>query len=362
MSVIYQSRSRPSEILLALGSLANDQVTRIRMAVAYTTRAGCDRLFPLLERNIGQENWQNIPKSIVTSFDFGHTDPLALSYLSSVPNLEISIMDPSVMDRPGMRPTTAFHPKFYLFNRNEHQSMLIGSANLSQNALTVNTEIAYLDQAIVDSDVVEMTWSAISTQSESLTTTLLERYSELRIRTPIPRPDSPATDDEPLPSIGLPSTSDILSFGDSVTSGSISPLSYDRFWIEAGSMSSGGSRNQLELPRGANQFFGFSFTDYGPQHSIIGHPQIIIAGRQWSDRPLTWHGHNAMERINLPTEFQGGFAYPNTAILFQRVPQGFELMVVPWEDYLAIMWREASANANLLFRLGQTTRRLCGLW
>ena len=125
-------------------------------------------------------------------------------------------------------------------------------------------------------------------------------------------------------------------------------------------MSSGGSGNQLELPRGANRFFGFDFDDYGDSHEVIGYPAITAAGRRWDDRPLTWHGNNKMERINLPTRAKGGFLYANAAILFRRHVRGFELVVAPWNHGRAIAWRQASANSARVYRLGGLSSRVCG--
>jgi hypothetical protein len=70
-----------------------------------------------------------------------------------------------------------------------------------------------------------------------------------------------------------------------------------------------------------------------------------------------------MERINLPTLAQGGFVYTGTAVLFRRRPgPEFEVEVVPWYGPAAVSWRNASVAAGALFRLGQTSGRLCGFW
>ena len=44
---------------------------------------------------------------------------------------------------------------------------------------------------------------------------------------------------------------------------------------------------------------------------------------------IPWHGNNRMERINLPTPAQGGFDYCDTAVLFRRQAEGFEIEVLP---------------------------------
>ena len=151
-------------------------------------------------------------------------------------------------------------------------------------------------------------------------------------------------------------------FWDAITTGGIDPMAFNQFWVEAGSMSSGGSHNQLELPRGANRFFGFMHTDYGEAHVTIGYPPLTLRRRTWTNRPLTWHGHNKMERINLPTLAQGGFDYLNTAVLFRRHAGGFEINVFPWNDDGAVAWRSASDALKTVFRLGERGTRICGLF
>jgi hypothetical protein len=134
-------------------------------------------------------------------------------------------------------------------------------------------------------------------------------------------------------------------------------------WIQIEALQ-GGSGNQLELPREAHRFFGFDFFDYDfPDKTTIGIPILRAGSRVWRDRLLTWHGHNKMERINLPTRSQGGFRYEDSAILFRRLSdRSFELVVERWDSDLARAWREASTRKNLLFRLGTiATSRLVGL-
>lgn len=149
---------------------------------------------------------------------------------------------------------------------------------------------------------------------------------------------------------------------EAIRDGLVDPSASERFWVEAGSMSSGGSGNQLELPRGANRFFGFTFTDYNEADvTPIGQVNLSSGSRFWADRPLRWHGDNAMERLNLPTLTQGGFAYRDTAVMFRRTAGGYALEVAAWESDEADGWRQASESAGTLFPLGSRTSRVCGL-
>ena len=127
-------------------------------------------------------------------------------------------------------------------------------------------------------------------------------------------------------------------------------------------MSSSGSHSQLELPRGGNRFFGYQHTDYGSAHVTIGYPPLTLRDLRWTDRPLTWHGNNRMERINLPTPAQGGFDYRDTAVLFPATVREIQNRGVAWDDPGAMAWRVASAGRGLVFRVGEKGGRMCGLF
>jgi hypothetical protein len=93
-------------------------------------------------------------------------------------------------------------------------------------------------------------------------------------------------------------------FHQEVESGHLAPRDFEEFWVEAGSMSTGGSHNILELPRYANHFFGFDFDDYQrEEHVVIDRPVLTAGENRWEDRQLAWHGGprmNKMERIPCP--------------------------------------------------------------
>jgi HKD family nuclease len=360
MPIVLQDRSRPGEILLALASAADAEVTALRIAVAYTTRSGCDQLFPLIESKIGRRQWRAMPKAIVTSFDFGITDPDALAYLTAVPNCTVYVAGVETLDRPGLRPPISFHPKLYIFDKADRRVVLIGSANFTGTAFTTNTEMAFITDE--GAEAIDESWQAVAERAEPLNDALLNRYREVRESLSRERTSPVINPDVRPPITPLPAARSLRVFGDAISARQLAPTSFDRFWIQAGSMSSGGSHNQLELPRGANRFFGYTFNAYGNDHEIIGFPVITIAGNSWDDRKLTWHGNNMMERINLPTRAQGGFEYRNSAILFARRERGFELLVVPWGDPLAVSWREASVQINKVYKLGANSNRICGLF
>lgn len=356
MGFVLQSPRRPSEMLIALSALADKDIEGVRIAVAYVTGSGYDELMPQLSLRIGEDRWLDIPKVIVTSLDFGLTDPRALRLLGELPNSEVRVANLESLNSGYSPVRTAWHPKMYIFDRPGRMSLLVGSANLTARALTVNTEAGMSLPRVVDAAPVELAWRELVGTSQVLDADLLAEYSEWRRRLP-PNPEREDEVEETatIEHAALPVLFDAME-------GGFDPASFDTMWVGAGSMSSGGSHNQLELPRGANAFFGYDFDDYGDDHAVIGYPVLVTRHNEWTDRKLTWHGNNRMERINLPTRAKGGFEYVRTAVLFRRSESGREhvLEVVPWDGPTAVSWRNASQRASAMFRLGHGSDRVCG--
>ena len=360
MPMIYQSPTHPDQISFAIRDLVSDDLATVRIAVAYTTQAGCQRLVDALEERLGIGASQMTSMLLITSFDFGHTEPEALMYWRDLPNSEVRIANVQrVLGRLRLAPgNTNFHPKVYLFDHPNRVAALVGSANLTRRALSVNTEVAFAE-VTAEQRAVNGTWIDLWDSGEVLTEQLFNEYRVARLGRSVPGLDSVI---QVQPNIPAGTEQRLI---DGIDQGlDVSQFQY--MWIQAGSMSSGGSRNQLELPRGANKFFGFNYNAYEPQHVTIGQPALISRAQRWTDRSLTLHaggGQNAMERLNLPTLSQGGFEYVNTAVLFRRTQLGFELTIAPWGMDRSNAWLNASVRRNALFRTGLgTNARMCGLF
>jgi hypothetical protein len=158
---------------------------------------------------------------------------------------------------------------------------------------------------------------------------------------------------------------DVTVFYDAVLGGLIDPQSFKHLWVESGDEMSGGSGNQLELPRLASRFFVRAHTAYDDAQHVITMTVLHARGGVWDDRPLTWHGNNRMERINLPTRAKGGFTdYTLSAVLFSRRGDGsFDLAVEPLGSLIANQWRAASVAAGTIYSLGgPLSSRDCGVF
>ncbi len=356
MKIFVQHRNCPSQILFAFDEVANAEVEKIRWAVAYTTQAGCRRLFSRLSTRMGESVWEASKKQFITSLDYGLTEPSALESLANLSGADVHVANASVINNKGFRPAHAYHPKIYLFDQSDVTGYVVGSANLTNSALLANTETVSAGLSNPHNSNWDEIWNELLKNTEPLTPGLLNTYRDRWVR-PARRPVDP--DIATIPSEIVVSDAPVLA--ESIADDSVNPLQFQHFWIEAGYIS-GGSRNQLELPRGANRFFQFSYSSYGDEHVTIGTPTLTLRDQSWEDRPLTWHGNNRMERINLPTRNQGGFDYPNTAILFRRHQDGYELDVQAWDDETALAWRTASDSLNSLFRLGERGSRICGFF
>ncbi len=357
MKIFTQNNRCPSQVLFAFDEVVDSYVRQMRWAVAYSTRKGCERLTDRVSSRMGKTRWEESNKQFITSLDFGLTDPGALEFLEELPNSQVHIANPDVIGRPGLFPRRSYHPKIFLFDNRVSTGYVVGSANLTDSALISNTEVVIVGKEEVENATWSFVWDELLYNTTPLTSRLLAEYRKRWVR---PKRRIIEPDQKPPPFVITPGNKSV--FWDAITTGGISPIDFDHFWIEAGSMSSGGSHNQLELPRGANRYFGFTHTNYGDFHITIGQPTLTLRQRSWNDRPLTWHGNNRMERINLPTLAQGGFEYQNTAVLFRKHNKGYEINVLPWDDDGAIAWRAASETLNTIYRLGERGDRICGLF
>ena len=351
MQIIYQNPAQANVVLKTLSKAVSPATTEFRAAVAYVTREGAQRLVQKLEARVGAA-WSAIPKTLVTCFDFGTTEPAALEYLSDN-GFEVRIANLGadgairIMSNP-----SSFHPKVYLASNDPTVRAVIGSANLSRRALSVNAEaVIAVDLDPLDA---EATWSGIVADSVELTPELLEAYCKVRPRQRKARPP----DEPPVPSSAPPDALKV--YRDVVEAGDVNPAERQAFWVEVG-RPSGGSGNQLELPRRAQQFFRYTFDDYDDHHHIIGRPALRGGAAQWNDRRLTWHGNNRMERINLPTTAKSGLKYARRIVLFQRSGKSYKIAVAKKGSARAQRWREESAAAGTLYRVSGGSSRLCGL-
>lgn len=349
---VVQNESCPAEIQNALFDLMRPGVNEVRICSAYITLAGSRILFDGISRSLNG-NEDEIRKLIVTSFDFGLTEPQALRFWSRTQNCEIRVAGAPLLARRTLIPRAAFHPKMYLFRAPDGTTgSLVSSANLTNRGLTVNTEVGWSER-INNADQVTLAWDTALEGTTLLTNDILERYEAIRRR--LPRVRFPEVLPVPSPEVGRPNEYQLFA------EVGIDPTAYVQMWVQSLKMQ-GGAGTQLELPRGAHRFFGAAYAGYDYERvDHISEPTLIAGTREWRNRPVSWHGDNRMERINLPSPAAGGFDYDYSLILFRKLGQNrFELRVYPWNSDSAHAYVETSRRSNLLFRVGRGSPRLTG--
>ena len=130
------------------------------MSVAFITKSG---ITPLLQ-TLKELEKRNIPGRILTTDYLQFSEPEALMKLASLNNIELRMFRTN-------HETGGFHTKGYIFKQDEIYRIVIGSANLTLNAMTKNKEwntkiIASKDGSIVKDVLAEFErlWNHADTQ------------------------------------------------------------------------------------------------------------------------------------------------------------------------------------------------------
>lgn len=353
--LVVQNELQPGAIENALFDLMRNGIESIRVCCAYISVSGSEILLDGVRRSAARRNYEQVDKTIITSLDFGITDPDALALWRDVPRSRVFIVGAGLLEQGNLVPQVAFHPKLYVFDKPEGAiGSLVGSANLTNRGLTVNTEAAWAEPVHANAAPVNAAWDVMTHGAVPLTPDILAAYRALRRR--IPR-ERTVEELEPVPAPAIGPLRAYTPFAEA----EIDPGAFSQMWVQSRGMQ-GGAGTQLELPRGSHRFFGAAYAGYDYERvEHIAEPVLLSGRREWRNRPVTWHGDNRMERINLPSAAMGGFAYENSLILFRRVARNrFELRVYPWDSDPARARIEAARRAGLVFRVGRNSDRIAG--
>src|SRR5947209_530817 len=140
--MLVQSPTDINRVLSALRSAVTPQVSEVRLAVAYVTLSGVRMFADMMAEELGG-GWGSATKQLVTCVDFGLTDPAALREWLSLGNATAFLHNTQITDRR-LRPTNAFHAKYYEFREASAAQVVITSANLSKAGLSSNYEAALI--------------------------------------------------------------------------------------------------------------------------------------------------------------------------------------------------------------------------
>ena len=179
--LIVQNQHTPGGIQNALFDLMRDGIESIRICSAYISAPGSKLLFDGVRRGAG--NHERVAKTIVTSLDFGITEPEALQFWREKRNCEVLIAGTEQLAQGSLIPTSAFHTKFYLFDRPDGTlGSLVSSANLTSRGLTINSEVGWLETELGDPRSIEVAWQNVRRPTVPLTDEIFDAYAALRQR------------------------------------------------------------------------------------------------------------------------------------------------------------------------------------
>lgn len=184
--LIVQNASEPASLRNALVDIVTAGTIDIRVASAYVTVGGANILLSAVANAVGPAAFAAMPKTLVTSFDFGLTEPQALQHWRALANATVFVSGAQRLAQGSLMPQRAFHPKFYVFGRDPQTcSTLVGSANLTSRGFSVNTEVAWVQQSIPRADA-DAAFDKARFETTALTDDLLAAYTALRQAQPPP--------------------------------------------------------------------------------------------------------------------------------------------------------------------------------
>ncbi len=349
-----QTQGRHGEILRGLIRCASAaQFDQMLGAVAYASIAGCKLLNESLRS--ASPRWTDVTKRWLVSIDFALTEPAALEFLAKLPNSEVRIPNALADTFPNIRPRRRFHDKLYTFEMSrapDAVALFTGSANLTLGGLQLNDEQAVgmvwtpplgiseqtmFDRFIAKKQLIEELFS----QSLRLTSGLLAEYRGAWAK----NGENAETDGSVVSRVLVPDPVIAIDQASALAAA-------NSFWVDVRYVTPnrghGLSGNQIDLPRGARVFFGFT-AERVPRNTVLGAVQI-----SYQDQVTPCHmrfGNNQMDKLNLPIPGAGGPAtYMDQTLIFSREPNDvFELQVRPLAE--SDTWKARSSERDTLYEM-----------
>lgn len=334
-------------------------------AVAYATRAGCERLHGKLTETTS--TWAAAQKRWLVSMDFGRTEPEALRFLAALQRSEVRVPDGChVANATGFAPSSVFHPKVFMCRgpANPAFGLVVGSGNLTISGLAVGTECGTLGAWRGRLDVEERealaqaqetsAWFDVMWDAADPLEDVIGQYETAWRRRPVRLPE-----DETLPAQRYRDAEQEVVARDLAANYAAAQA----LWIEVrgrlyANLTTREVGNQVDLKRGARVFFGFPAADV-PTDTVLGQVRIGCPGYAEQECSVRY-GNNQMDKVNLPIPGRDGpDSYDNSILIFERIPRGrrggvprFRLTVTD-ETGLAERRAEARAAIDVPLRSGR---------
>ena len=333
-------------------------------AVAYATRAGCERLHARLTEETS--TWAAARKRWLVSMDFGRTEPEALRFLAGLRRSEVRVPDGRhVASTAGFSPRSVFHPKVFMCSGSAGPAfgLVVGSGNLTISGLAVGTECGALGAwrgrldaveraALAQAQETSAWFGAMWDVAEPLDDVIAEYEAAWR-RHPVRLPE-----DETLPAQRYRDAEPEVVARDVAASYAAARA----LWVKVGTLyknrGPGEAGNQVDLKRGARVFFGFPAADVATD-TVLGQIRIGCPGYDEQECSVRY-GNNQMDKVNLPVPGKDGpDTYDGSILIFEKLPSDgttavsrFRLTVTD-EAGLADRRAEARAAIDMPLRSGR---------
>jgi HKD family nuclease len=282
---------------------------------AYATHSGASAF----ELQLGGNFWSATPSKWLFGIDYGRTQPQALKFMCSKANTEVRVVDGAwQVNQKGFLPRRDFHAKMSI-TLNESTSrfgMIVGSGNFSSSGLRKNIEAGVAlqtDEREIYRNTIEPTFELTKALWDNATPAyeILDDYEE-RWSNSFQRSQQPEYEEKV-------------------------DASGDVFWIEAGYVTKNRGLdkpgNQIDLPRGMANNFGFSPPDDLDANSTIGEVTFETPTGDLVSRNLRL-GNNMMEKITLPIPEAHGFdIYDGKILVFQKTGDKFLMRALEGDDF-----------------------------
>ena len=272
--LFLQSPGANSATYIALyGLVCNAAYTRMRTAIAFASRNGVSLLAEAITARP-----QSLSTDLVVGLDGRITEPRAIEELSSLFPGRVRCFESREVD-------TMFHAKTFCFDDEQEEgqfALLVGSSNLSAAGLLKNREgglLLKLDagEAHVSRCDWETWWGQIWSSAQPVTAALIADYAgKYRRSRRLLAPDRISGRRREQARVNIRNANEL--------------------WLEVGAIT-GGSSNQLEIPREVVTFFRIDPNRFQTRRQIV----FTHAGHRWASNLMAYYMRNGMWRINLDT-------------------------------------------------------------
>lgn len=332
-----------------LYSIDSTEAVKFRAAFAYATKGGVKRLRNKLPDSLGSTS----PQWLV-SFDYGYTQPEAVRLLDEMGS--VRVIGAESMRRSGsLNANPRFHPKFIWIQEEENNHLMMGSANLTESALTRNWEaVVFLHSINPDHSAIDRVstwWEETWDESDPVDEELLDWYEDARESSDV-SPNTTSEEYDHWKETPHPRNASII-------------------WGHLG-YTQGGSKNQMDIPTQ----FGEFFLQDGDIWKLNSEYQITFRFEgEKLNRKIKYHDGSHQTRIYLPTETRGtrleehfsSDKFDNSSLryylaVFRRIKEyDYKLEILPPDEASNIeSMIESSKERDQVVETDEETGRLVG--